>query len=150
MILVNNYNCVKGLEFSEVLLILDADEYYLKQFIPEAMARCMNNLTILVRPKLKGNPESDTVTDLADHWQGFNKTGKPVMEILSLKVCSSHIFKKHENYREAYCKTEKSKYTSYKIHKRCERYKDLSKKIQLSYRNLHLEEKKISKEAEVM
>ena len=125
MILVNNYNCVKGLEFSEVLLILDADEYHLKQFIPEAMARCMNNLMILVRPKHKGNPKSDTVTDLADHWQGLNKTGKPVMKTLSLKVCSSHTFKNPENYKETYCKTELSKYTSYKIHKRCKRYQDL-------------------------
>ena len=150
MILISNYNYLKGLEFSDVLLILDADEYHLKQFIPEAMARCMNNLTILVTPKHKGNPEFETVTDLADHWQGFNETGKPVMEILSLKFCSSNTFKKHENYKETYCKTEKSRYTSYKIHKRCERYKDLSKKIQHSYRNLYLEEKKISKEAEAM
>ena len=150
MVLVSNYNCVTGLEFSEVLLMLDADEYHLKQFIPEAMARCMNNLTILVRPKHKGNLESDTVTNLADHWQVFNETGKPVMEILSLKVCSSHTFKKHENYKETHCKTKKSKYTSYKMHKRCERYKDLSKIIQLSYRTLHSEEKKISKEAEAM
>ena len=53
MVLVSNYNCVTGLEFSEVLLILDGDECDLKQFIPEAMARCMNDLTILVRPKQK-------------------------------------------------------------------------------------------------
>ena len=150
MVLVSNYKCVTGLEFSEVLLILDADEYHLKQFIPEAMARCMNNLNILVVPKPKGNRESDTATDLADHWQVFNETRKPVMEILSLEVCSSYTLKKHENYKETHCKTEKSKYTSYKIHKKSERYKDLSKIIQLSYRNLHLEEKKISKEAEAM
>ena len=114
MILVSNYNCVTGLEFSEVLLILDADEYHLKQFIPEAMARGMNNLTILVRPKHKGNLESDTVTNLADHWQVSNETGQPVMEILSLKVCSSHTFKKHPNYNETHCKTKRSKYTSIK------------------------------------
>ena len=149
MVLVSNYNCVTGLEFSEVLLILDADEYHLKQFIPEAMARCMNDLTILVRPKQKGNFKSDTVIDLANHWQVFNETG-PVIEILSLKFCYSYTLKKHENYMETYCKTEKSKYTSYKIHKRCERYRDLSKAIQLSNTNLHLEEEKISKQAEGM
>ena len=148
MVLVSNYKCVTGLEFSEVLLILDADEYHLKQFIPEAMARCMNNLNILVIPKPKRNRESDTVTDLADHWQAFNEPRKPVMEILSLEVCSSYTSKKHE--KETHCKTEKSKYTSYKIHKKSERYKDLSRKIQLSYRNLHSEQKKISKEAEAM
>ena len=150
MVLVSNYNCVTGLEFSEVLLTLDADEYHLKQFIPEAMARCMNNLTILVRPKHKANFKSNTVTDLAHHWQAFNETGKPAIEILSLKACSTHTLKKHEHYMETHCKTEKSKYTSYKIHKRCKRYKDLSKTIQLSYRNLHLEEENISKQAEAM
>ena len=146
MVLVSNYNCLTGLEFSDVLLILDADEYHLKQFIPEAMARCMSNLTILVRTKHKRNPKSDTVTDLAHHWQELNKTEKPVMEILSLKLCSNHAFREHENCKETYCKTEKSKYICYKIHKSCDRYKDLSKKIQLSYRNGHLEEKEISKD----
>ena len=150
MVLVSNYNCVTGLEFSEVLLILDGDEYHLKQFIPEAMARCMNDLTILVRPKQKGHFKSDTVIDLANHWQVYNGTGKPVLKILSLKFCSSHTLKKHENCLETHCKTEKRKYSSYKIHKRCERYKDLSKAIQLSYTNLHLEEEKISKQAEAM
>ena len=149
MVLVSNYNCVTGLEFSEVLLILDEDEYHLKQFIPEAMARCMDDLTILVRPKQKGNFKSDTVIDLANHWQVFNEMG-PVIEILSLKFCYSYTLKKHENYMETYCKTEKSKHTSYKIHKRCERYRDLSKAIQLSNTNLHLEEEKISKQAEGM
>ena len=59
MVLVNNYSCVKGLEFSEVLLILDADEYHLKQFIPEAMAKCMDNVSILVRAEPRGNHRSD-------------------------------------------------------------------------------------------
>ena len=73
MVLVNNYSCVKGLEFSEVLLILDADEYHLKQFIPEAMAKCMDNVSILVRPEPRGNHRSDTVRDLVHHWKQSNK-----------------------------------------------------------------------------
>ena len=151
MVLVNNYNFVKGLEFSDVLLILDTDEYYLKQYIPEAMARCMNNLAILVRPKPTENLKSkNTVKDLVHYWEVYNETQKPALEILSLKVCSGSAFKKHENYKETHCKMEKSKYSSYKLHKKCERYKDLSKISQLSYRNLHLDDKKMSKDAEVM
>ena len=149
-VLVNNYNRVKGLEFSDVLLVLDADEYHLKQFIPEAIARCINKLAILIRPNHKGISKSDTVTDLVHHWQRFHETEKPILEILLLKVCSSYTFKKHENYKDTYCKKDKSKYTSYKLHKRCERYKDLSKIIQHSYGNLYLEKIKISKEAEAM
>ena len=150
MVLVSNYNCVTGLEFSEVLLILDGDEYHLKQFIPEAMTRCMNNLTILIRSKHKGNYKSDTVLDLVDYWQGHNETGKPVLEILSLKVCSGYIFKKHENWKETFCKSDKSKYSSCKVHITCQKYKDLLRKIQDSYANLHLEEKNISEEAKAV
>ena len=134
----------------KVLLVLDADEYHLKQFIPEAMARCMNNLAILVRPKPKENLKSDEVKDLVHHWEVSNETGKPALDILSLKVCSGYAFKKHENYNETQCKVEKTKYSSYKIHKKYERYKNLSKIIQLSYRSLHLDYKKISKEAVAM
>ena len=150
MVLVNNYNCVNGLEFSEVLLILDANEYHLKQFIPEAMARCMNDLTILVRPNLRGNLKSDTVTDLVDHWEVSNETGKLLLKILSLKFCSSYAFKKHEICRKTHCQTGKSKYTSYKIHKGCEKYENLLKTIQNSCLNRNLEEKKTSKEAEAV
>ena len=150
MVLVSNYNCVKGLEFSEVLLLLDADEYHLKQFIPEAMARCMNNLTILVRTKRKGNVKSDTVKDLVDHWEQSNETGKPVLEMLSLKFWSVYPFKKYENCNKTHWQTDKGKYTSYKIHKGCEKYRDLLKTIQNSYLNLNLEEKKTSEEAEAV
>ena len=134
-VLVSNYNYVKGLEFSEVLLILDADEYHLKQFIPEAMARCMNNLAILVRPKPRRNLKSDTVRDLVDHWEVSNEAEKAVLKILSLKT---------------HCKTGKGKYTTYKIHKGCKRYKDLLKIIQNSYPNLNLREKKTSEEAKAV
>ena len=150
MVLVNNYNCVKGLEFSEVLLLLDADEYHLKQFIPEAMARCMNNLTILVRTKRKRNVKSDTFKDLVDHWEQSNETGNPVLEMLSLKFWSVYPFKKYENCNKTHCQTDKGKYTSYKIHKGCEKYRDLLKTIQNSYLNLKLEEKKTSEEAEAV
>ena len=149
-VLVNNYNSVKGFEFSEVLLILDADEYHLKQFIPEAMARCMSNLAILVRPKHKGKPKSDTVKDLVDHWIVSNETEKPILEILSLKFCSSYALKKHENCKETHCQTDKIKYISYKIHKGCEKYRDLLKRIKNSNQNLKLEEKKTSEEAEAV
>ena len=72
MVLVTNYNCVKGLQFSEVLLKLDPDENHLKQLIPETMARCMSNLAILVRVKPKGCPKSETVAALVLHWEKYN------------------------------------------------------------------------------
>ena len=153
-VLVNNYNRVKGLEFSEVLLILDADEYHLKQYIPEAIARCKNNLAILVRPKPQGKPKSETVADLVHHWEESNnreilKTGESILKILKLKV--SYNFKKHENCKGTYCQKNTSEYTSYKLHRRSKLYKNLSAKIKPSIvRNLYLEGKTTPKEVEAM
>lgn len=150
VVLVNNYNFVKGLEFSKVLLILDSDEYHLKQYTPEVMARCMNDLAILVISKHKRNHNSETVADLVNHWEKINETGKRVLEMLSLKVCYGHTFKKHEHYKETHWKTDKGKYISYKIHKGHESYKGLSKEVQQLYQKSHLEERHVSEDAKAM
>ena len=67
MVLVKNYNCVRGIEFSDVILLLDANEYHLKQFIPEAMARCQSSLSIVIKPAEKGRNRGDGVMDLVKH-----------------------------------------------------------------------------------
>ena len=154
-VFVNNYNTVKGLEFSDVLLILDANEYHLKQFIPEAMARCMSNLTILIKPKPKDQLKSDTVADLVHHWEKSNstilKTGESFLKILKIDFCFFHNFIKNESCMKTHCVKDTSGYTSYKIHKTSQWYRDLSVKIQPSVvRNLHLEAKKEPEEAEAM
>ena len=110
----------------------------------------MNNLAILVRPKPRGNLKSDTVKYLVDHWEKSNKTGKLILEILSLKFCSGNAFKKHENDKKTHCQTAKSNYTSYKIHKGCEKYRHLLKTIKKLYLSLNLEEKKTSEGAEAV
>ena len=112
------------------------------------MARSSNNLSILVRSKHKRNRKSDTVADLVDHWKRSNEMGKSILELLSLKVCYSCTFKKHENCRKTYCKSDKSKYSFYKVHKGCEKYRDLASEIQHSYPKLLQEEKKLSEDAE--
>ena len=154
-VLINNYNTVKGLEFSDVLLILDTNEYHLKQFIPEAMARCMSNLTILIRPKPKGQSKSDTVADLVHHWEKSNstilKTGEPFFKILKIDFCFFHNFIKNEKCMITHCLKDTSEYTSYNIHKTSRWYRDLSVQIQPSVvRNLHLEAQKEPEEAEAM
>ena len=155
VVLVSNYNSVKGLEFSEVLLILEADEYHLKQFIPEAMSRCMNNLAILVRSKPKDNLKSDTVADLLHHWEKSNekilKTRGSILTLLKIRFCSVHSFIKSKDSIKTHCLKNTSKYTLYKIHKRCQWYRDLSVQIQPSaVRNLHLEARKEPEQAKAM
>ena len=106
-LLVTNYNYVRGLEFSEVLLILDAHEYHLRKFIPEAMARCVNKLAILVRPKREGYLKSDTVRGLVDYWVESNEIRTPVLKILSLKVCSNDALKNMKIARKPIAKRRK-------------------------------------------
>ena len=94
VVLVNTYDTVKGLEFSEVLVILEKDEHYLKQYIPEAITRCTSNLSILIRPpwNRKKRNLSDTVEDLVGHWKEINNMAsshdkKPILKLLTLGFC---------------------------------------------------------------
>ena len=94
IVLVNSYYTVKRLEFSEVLLILERDEHYLKQFIPEAITRCTSNLSVLIRPpwNRKKKNLTDTVEDLVGHWKETNNTAishkkKPILKLLTLGFC---------------------------------------------------------------
>ena len=95
MVLVNSYDVVKGLEFSEILLILEEDEYYLKQYIPEAITRCTSNLSVLIRPswEKKNWALSHTVKNLVDYWKERNiaSSGKRkcILKLLTLGLCSN-------------------------------------------------------------
>ena len=92
MVLVNSYNVAKGLEFSGILLILEKDEYYLKQYIPEAITRCTSNLSVLIRPswKKKNRNQSNTVKNLVDYWKERNLDKKNcILKLLTLGFCSN-------------------------------------------------------------
>ena len=92
IVLVSSYNTVKGLEFSEILLILEKDEYYLKQYIPEAITRCTSNLSVLIRPSWNQKKLSNTVKTLVDHWKKRNMANsdkkKCILKLLTLGFCS--------------------------------------------------------------
>ena len=88
VVLVKNYNYVRGIEFSDVILLLDANEYHLKQFIPEAMARCQSNLSIVVKPAENGIVSTETVMDLIEYWMKVNlEEEKKFINILELHFC---------------------------------------------------------------
>ena len=94
IVLVSSCDTVKGLEFSEILLIIEKDEYYLKQYIPEAITRCTSNLSVLIRPSwIQENRNlSNTVKALVDHWKERNKDTrgkkKCILKLLTLEFCS--------------------------------------------------------------
>ena len=126
LVLVADYRCVKGLEFSNVLLLINENEYYLKHFIPEAMTRCMSNLSILIVPRNKKIFQSETVSALVDKWEEVNNMSNknPILEIVELKFCSNPICRIKMNN---FCEFGGNKY----VHKFTKFFKDLYQEIQL-------------------
>ena len=136
VVLVKNYNCVRGIEFSNVILILDANEYHLKQFIPEAMARCQCNLSIIIKPAENGQYREDSVTDLMEYWENVNQEEdeKKFIRILKLQFCkctSTIMCSLKADDKNQYCQkvTEENAVAFYKIHKNCRRYQEMSDEI---------------------
>ena len=80
---------MRGLEFANVIVILDEDEYHLKQFIPEAMARCMKNLSIVIKGGKNEMEGHDTVMELLNHWEIVNikRQECPIAKSLQFQFC---------------------------------------------------------------
>ena len=83
LVLVTDYRCVKGLEFSDVLLVVDVNDHHTKQFLPEAITRCMSNLFILLFPCHKDFHKPETVSDVVKEWEE-----KCIVDIVELNFCS--------------------------------------------------------------
>ena len=124
LVLVTEYRCVKGLEFSDVLLLLSKNEYYLKQFIPEAITRCMSHLSVLIVPCGKEFNQSETVSVLVNELEKANKMSKnnPLIEKVELKFCSKPICR---TQIKDYCEDGCSRY----VHTFTKFYKDFMKKL---------------------
>ena len=136
VVLVKNYNCVRGIEFSNVILILDANEYHLKQFIPEAMARCQCNLSIIIKPAENGQYRKDSVTDLMEYWENVNEEEdeKKFIRILKLQFCkctSTFVCNSKASFKNQYCQKvrEENAVAFYKIHKNSQSYQEMSDEI---------------------
>ena len=128
LVLVKNFNFVRGLEFTDVLLILDSNEHHLRHFIPEAIARCMSKLSILIRPSLHRNEKSDTVADLVETWEKYNESN-PILRIINIGFCCNPSCIYMKNYQRAYCVDG----GFYGVHKNYELYRDLLKEIEGTY-----------------
>ena len=138
LVLVKNYNNVKGLEFSHVLMVLDANEYHLKQYIPETMARSQSNLSILIKSFDIGHCNKDTVADLVKYWDNINTEEKnPILNTWLLQFCSRTKCSKQTDLEYCLDKTKYVSSTTYNVHKNCTLYK-LIEEIQDSV-NLSME-----------
>ena len=147
LVLVTNYNYVNGLEFPDVLLLLDANEYHLKQFIPGAIARCTENLSLIMRPSQKKNAKNETISDLVDDWVKNHlehlKMGTPILKISELQICSDTFCNDRRESKLIYCKHNSESRTILRVHKNCKLFESLAKDIQCSVlTNLKSDEEK--------
>ena len=61
--LVTNFRHVRGMEFENVIVMVDPEEYFLKHYLPEAIARCTNNLSLIMLQDKNTRKKEETVKD---------------------------------------------------------------------------------------
>ena len=119
LVLVKNLDFVRGLEFSDVLLILDSNEHHLRQFIPEAITRCSSNLSILIRPSFISR--RDSVADLVNEWERNNQDDRhKIIDIIEIGFCCKLSCINQRYHRKVYCVDGKD---SYKVHQNNKKYR---------------------------
>ena len=128
LVLVKNLDFLRGLEFSDVLLILDSNEHHLRQFIPEAITRCRSNLSILIRPSLIS--QSDSVADLVDEWERINQD-ESIIDILEIGFCCKSSCNNQRCHRKVFCVDEKK--SSYKVHQNHKKYEKFLAEVERAY-----------------
>ena len=149
LVLVKNVNFLRGLEFPKVLLILDSDEHHLRHLIPEAIARCTSNLSILIRPPDQGIKKSDTVADLAEEWEKHLDDG--ILRMLEIGFCPKPSCNRKKVQREACCKVERLAGTYYGVHKNFKLYRYFLEEIRSkNIGNVQPEYKDKQKQAEAL
>ena len=148
-VLLKKLNFHRGLEFSKVLLILNSNEHHLRHFIPEAITRCMKDLTILVRPPVRGNNPPDTVEDLVVEWE--KNLDNEILRILKIEFCNEASCNSKKVQPSSYCNDEISFGMCYRFHRNSKLYKGFLKEIPPEkIGNVQPKNKEKRKEAEAM
>ena len=106
-VLVTDFRSVKGLEFSNVVLLLNENEYHCKHFLSEAITRCMSKLSIFLVSCYEEFNKSGTALTIAEDWEQIDspRWKNPILNTMILEFCSDRYC---EN-GEIYCENERSK-----------------------------------------
>ena len=82
--LVTNFRHVRGMEFENVILLVDSEEYFLKHYLPEAIARCTSNLSLIMLQGKRISKKEETVKEIV----GLLQQQEPaVVEIWITRKC---------------------------------------------------------------
>ena len=82
--LITNFQYVRGMEFENVIVVVDPDEYYLKHYIPEAITRCTTNLYLMLLEDKKKKKKEETVKGIVEQLEQYNP---PVIEKMIIGKC---------------------------------------------------------------
>ena len=82
--LITNFQYVRGMEFENVIVVVDPDEYYLKHYIPEAITRCTTNLYLMLLEDKKKKKKEETVKGIVEQLEQYDP---PVIEKLIIENC---------------------------------------------------------------
>ena len=82
--LITNFQYVRGMEFENVIVVVDPDEYYLKQYLPEAITRCTTNLCLMLLEDKKKKRKEETVKGIVERLEECDPT---VVEKLIIEKC---------------------------------------------------------------
>ena len=83
--LVTNFRHVRGMEFENVIVMVDPEEYFLKHYLPEAIARCTNNLSLIMLQDKNTRKKEETVKDAVGSLQQQEPS---VFEEWITEICS--------------------------------------------------------------
>ena len=83
--LVTNFCHVRGMEFENVIVMVDPEEYFLKHYLPEAIARCTNNLSLIMLQDKNTRKKEETVKDAVGSLQQQEPS---VFEEWITEICS--------------------------------------------------------------
>ena len=134
VVFLTNFSRVNGLEFDHVIIFANNSEYYLKQYLPQAISRCTYNLKIVLLPlerinTAKGIPKklkrkdkiktNNTVASMANEL-----VDKRMMEkvlVVDCKSCANN----HNNHNYYICSESGEKF--FEVHTHSTQYKDIVK-----------------------
>ena len=83
-LLVTNFRHVRGMEFENVIVVVNSEEYFLKHYLPEAIARCTSNLSLIMLQDKSISKKEETVKEIV----GLLQQQEPaVVEIWITRKC---------------------------------------------------------------
>ena len=68
-ILVTNFFYIRGMEFENVIIMINASEYYLRHYLPEAITRCTKILSIVVLQEKNLSQKEGSMNEVITVWE---------------------------------------------------------------------------------